>query len=173
MATAVVLNGTSSSGKTTIARAFQEIAPRLFLNFSIDSILYALPHSAIDRIKRGDDISDLRLPELVRAFYGCVRQLLDLGHDLVIDHAVTARYHAELLRDAIASHDALLVGLDCSAAVLREREQSRGDRRVGMAEQQQTTIHSWLEYDLLIDTSNITAHDAAIRIVEALGRKIR
>jgi len=35
MALAVVLNGTSSSGKTTVARAFQEIAPRLFLNGAI------------------------------------------------------------------------------------------------------------------------------------------
>jgi chloramphenicol 3-O phosphotransferase len=39
VATIVVLNGTSSSGKTSIARAFQEAAPSLFLNFSIDSVL--------------------------------------------------------------------------------------------------------------------------------------
>jgi chloramphenicol 3-O phosphotransferase len=169
MATAVVLNGTSSSGKTTVARAFQERAPRVFLNFSIDSILYALPQRAIDRIKSGADISDLRLPELVRAFYACAGQLLQLGHDLVIDHAVTARYHAELLLEATHSHDVLLVGLDCPSAILRKREEDRGDRRPGLAELQQSTIHTWLAYDLVIDTSTTLPEDAAARIVEALA----
>ena len=170
MATVVVLNGTSSSGKTTIARAFQELAPRLFLNFSIDSILQALPQSAINRIARSADISDLRYPELARAFYACVRQLLDLGHDLIIDNAVTARYQAELLRAATESHEVLLVGLDCPVALLREREKQRGDRRPGLAEQQQGGIHTWLAYDLRIDTSIVSPEEAATRIVQALGQ---
>jgi len=168
MATVIVLNGTSSSGKTTIARAFQEIAPRLFLNFSIDSILSTLPQSAIERIVRGDDLSDLRYPELARAFHACVRQLLDLGHDLIIDNAVTARYQAELLQATTQSHDVLLVGLDCPASVLRDREQKRGDRRLGLAEQQQSGIHSWLTYDLRIDTSTVSPEEAAALIVQAL-----
>src|SRR5688572_22181271 len=104
VATVIVLNGTSSSGKTTIARVFQEIAPSLFLNFSIDSILSALPPSAIKRIAESTDLADLRVPELVKAFYACVGELLRLGHDLIIDHAVTASYHADLLREATHGH---------------------------------------------------------------------
>lgn len=168
MATVIVLNGTSSSGKTTIARAFQEIAPRVFLNFSIDSILYSLPRAAIDRIISGADITDLRYPELVRAFYACVRQLLDLGHDLIIDNAVTAPYHVELLEDAIKSHEAVFVGLDCPEEILRQRERERGNRRQGLAAQQRSRIHSLLEYDLMIDTSTTTPNEAAARIVDSL-----
>ena len=169
MATVIVLNGTSSSGKTTLARAFQAIAPRLFLNFSIDNILYALPVETIDRISRGADISDLDLPRLVGAFYGCVKQLLGLGHDLVIDHAVTARYHADLLLSAVEGHDAVLIGIDCSLTTLNQREMARGDRRVGMAEQQMKSIHTWLAYDAVIDTSAMTPADAARRVVEVLS----
>ncbi|HEU4522206.1 MAG TPA: AAA family ATPase [Thermoanaerobaculia bacterium] len=170
MATVVVLNGTSSSGKTTLARAFQTIAPRLFLNFSIDSILMALPPDAVSRVSTGADISDLRLPDLVRAFYACVKTLLDGGHDLVIDHAVTARYHAELLVAATAGHDVLLVGIDCPPEVLSQREKERGDRRPGMAVQQSEHIHAWLEYDLRVDSSTERPEDAAARIVRALPR---
>lgn len=170
MAIVVVLNGTSSSGKTTIARAFQERAPSLFLNFSIDSILYALPPSALDRIVGGADISDLRLPELVRAYYGCVRRLLDLGHDLVIDHAITAQYHVDLLREATEGHRVLLVGLDCAAEILNEREKARGDRRVGLAAQQLATIHELLRYDLFIDTAAVGPEEAAARIAGHLYR---
>lgn len=170
MATVVVLNGTSSSGKTTVARAFQSVAPKLFLNFSIDSILEALPRSAIDRITSGADISDLRYSELVRAFYACVRELLALGHDLVIDHAVASPYQAGLLLAATESHEVLLVGLDCPAGILRQREQDRGDRQKGLAEKQLSRIHAWLEYDLFIDTSTTSPEQAAGLIVQALSR---
>lgn len=168
MATVIVLNGASSSGKTTTARAFQDIAPRRFLNFSIDNILYALPDRDLQRIRSGDDITDLRLPDLVRAFYACVKQLLDLGHDLVIDHAVTASYHVELLDAASAGHERLLVGIDCPPDVLREREQQRGDRRPGMAEQQAARIHALLNYDLKLDSSAMQPGEAAREIVRLL-----
>ena len=165
MSTVVVLNGTSSSGKTTIARAFQEVAPRIFLNFSIDSILYALPPSAVDRIVAGADISDLNYPELVSAYYACVRPLLDLGHDLVIDNAITSRFQAEHLVIAVDGHHVVMVGLDCPADALTDRERARGDRRQGMAVAQQPHIHSWLSYDLMIDTSQHDPQSAAQQIL--------
>lgn len=167
MAIVIVLNGTSSSGKSSVAHAFQEIAPRLFLNFSIDNILSALPPSTVERIATGADISDLRLKDLVRAFYGCVGKLLEMGHDLVIDHALTARYHVEALLDATNGHQVMLVGLQCPSDVLREREQRRGDRRRGMAEDQIKSIHQWLDYDVLIDTAKLTPPECAARILSA------
>jgi chloramphenicol 3-O phosphotransferase len=163
-----VLNGTSSCGKTTIARAFQEAAPTRFLNFSIDSILLALPQREIDGITNGDDLSGLEIPKLVRAYYECVRQLLDLGHHLVIDNAIVARYQAEHLVTAVSSHRALMVGVQCAADVLAQRERERGDRRKGMALAQLERIHSWLSYDLLIDSAQLSASEAAQRIVAAL-----
>lgn len=169
MATIVVLNGTSSSGKTAIARAFQEIAPGTFLNFSIDSILYTLPPSVVARLERGERPADIRLPELVRAFYACVRELAALGHDLVIDHAVTSREEAEMLAAAVASHRTLFVAIDCPVDVLEERERQRGDRRIGMAAAQYERVHQWLDYDLRIDSSRVGAEEAARLIVSALG----
>ncbi|HET7707436.1 MAG TPA: AAA family ATPase [Thermoanaerobaculia bacterium] len=168
MATVVVLNGTSSSGKTTLARAFQSVAPTVFLNFSIDNILSALPVTAIQSITSGADISNIGIPELVRAYYACVRQLLDLGYDLVIDHAITARYHVEHLVAAVDSHRVIMVGLESPAEVLVERERARADRRPGMATAQLPRIHSWLIYDLTIDTSLVSPHDGARRIAEAI-----
>jgi chloramphenicol 3-O phosphotransferase len=168
MARVVVLNGTSSSGKTSVARAFQDLAPSLFLNFSIDSILQTLPPKVIARMQRSEEISDLRYPELARAYHACVRELLSLGHDLITDNAITARYQAELLVDAIAGHDVLLVGLDCRAAVLREREASRGDRRSGLAAQQLSGIHAWLEYDVMLDSAVLSPEESAAEIARLL-----
>lgn len=164
MATIVVLNGTSSSGKTTVARAFQERAPRVFLNISIDTILYALPPSAFARLRRGDDL----FRDSVRAFYACVRTLADLGHDLVIDHALVSEAEAELLKAAVSGHRVLMVGLECPVDVLEARERARGDRVIGLAAAQCGRIHQWLQYDLVIDTASVSTEDAAERIAAAL-----
>lgn len=165
MALIVVLNGASSSGKTSIARAFQELAPRTFLNFSIDSILSALPESTVRRLERGEERAD---PRTIDGFYACVSALAALGFDLVIDHAMISERDAEMLRAAVAGHDVLLVGLDCPAEVLTARERSRGNRRPGMAAAQCERVHQWLEYDLRIDTATVGAKEAARRIVAAL-----
>jgi chloramphenicol 3-O phosphotransferase len=166
MSLIVVLNGTSSSGKTSIARAFQELAlPRVFLNISIDSILYALPESVVGRLEAGDSRAD---PRLVRGFYACVSSLASHGLDLVIDHAITSEAEASMLREAVAGHDAVMVGLDCPVEVLVERERARGNRRPGMAAAQCERVHQWVQYHLRIDTSQISVEDAARRIVEVL-----
>lgn len=164
----VVLSGASSSGKTSIARAFQEIAPRLFLNFSIDNILYALPPSIVARMERGEP-ANVPFLELVRGYYACVRELAALGHDLVIDHAISTRAEADLLLAAIDGLDVLLVGIDCPVEVLNERERRRGDRRPGLAARQCERVHQWLDYDLRVDSSRVTADEAARQIVAALG----
>jgi len=62
-----------------------------------------------------------------------------------------------------------MVGLDCPAEALIQRERERGDRRPGMAVAQREHIHSWLEYDLLIDTSTAPAHEIAEQILAKLS----
>ena len=171
MATVVVLNGTSSSGKTTVARAFQERAARVFLNFSIDSILYALPPRALDHLTNGTAIPGLPYQELDIAYYACLRELAALGRDLVTDNAITSRAQAERLVAAVTGHRVLLVSVYAPPEVLDERERARGDRVSGLASRQLATIDQWLEYDLAIDSSIESADSAAERIVAALSNE--
>ncbi len=48
MTQVIVLNGGSSSGKSSIARALQDILPKVWLTFAVDALIEALPG-------RGDD----------------------------------------------------------------------------------------------------------------------
>ncbi len=170
MSTVVVLNGTSSSGKTTLARAFQEAAGRVFLNFSIDHILYSLPQSAIDSLIAGMGIRNLPYAALDDAFHACVRELAALGRDLVIDNAIVTRTQAERLIAAVDGHQVLLVSVWCPQEVLDERDRARGDRLRGLALRQTATIDQWLDYDLRIDTSAVTPSEGAEQIVAALEK---
>lgn len=170
MATIVVLNGASSSGKSSIARAFQDLAPGVFLSFSIDSILYALPPRLLSHLQRESrPPQGLRYTELMQGYYACVRELAALGHDLVIDHAVTSRTAADLLLSAVHGHRAVFVGLECPAEVLVARERSRGDRRPGLAEGQCGRVHRWFAYDVVIDTSRVGVEEAARKVLGVVG----
>lgn len=173
MATVIVLNGASSSGKTTLARAFQDIAGSLYLNFSIDDILYSLPQSTIDRLIAGHPTPEVKFADLVTAYYACVRELAALGHNLVIDNAITARYQAERLVQALTGHDVLMVLVTCPEPTLRTRESARRDRRPGLASDQLPTITRWLHYDLTVDTFQHRAVDAARAIVDVLAAGLR
>lgn len=169
MATIVVLNGTSSSGKTTLARAFQELAPAVFLYYSVDSIFSALPQSIIARIVAGQVIPELPFKEIHDAFHACVAALAARGRDLIIDNSITSRTQAESLAAAVEGHRVLLVGVSCAREILEQRERARGDRNRGLATRQLGTIDRWLEYDLRIDTSNGDVEAGAARILEALA----
>jgi chloramphenicol 3-O phosphotransferase len=173
MATVVVLNGTSSSGKTTLAQAFQDLAETPFLNVSIDTILYTLPRKAIDQLIAGVAIANLPYRALDAAFYACVRELAALGLDLVIDNAVISRGQAERLVAAVDGHRVLMVAVSSPAEVLERRERHRGDRHPGLGVRQLETISSWLDYDLEIDTSLLTPYEAGAQLVAALTAEKR
>jgi chloramphenicol 3-O phosphotransferase len=44
----VLLNGTSSSGKTTLAKALQRAMPTPYLHLGIDTVVFALPGRWLD-----------------------------------------------------------------------------------------------------------------------------
>ena len=168
----IVLNGCSSSGKTTLARAIQSRATNVYLNWSIDGILDTVPERLRDRMLTGKPLQEVEYSDLVRAYYACLRQLANLGHPLISDNAVTSRAHAELLVEALGDHQALLVGVDCSAVTLADREAARGDRRAGLARSQQPAIHRWLHYDVFVDSESGTPDaNAEIVLAAAAARK--
>lgn len=166
----IVLNGSSSSGKSTLARALQQQSGEVLLHFSIDAILYALPPRQLQRLMTGQDPEGIRYDDLVAGYYATLKQLADAGLSVISDNAITARRRAEQLVRAVDGHDVLLVGLDCPVHVLEQREAARGDRRPGLARAQAATIHRWLVYDVLIDTETTPPEASAAIILRETRR---
>ncbi|MBX3331234.1 MAG: hypothetical protein KF722_12575 [Nitrospira sp.] len=150
----ICLNGTSSSGKTAIAQKLQELLPRIYLNFAIDSILYALPGSALFRMTHGQDISDLNYVQLVRSFNACVCRL-----------AITSSEQATDLLTSLEGFSVLLVGVHCSLEELNRRERNRQDRTIGEAAAQIHVVHRRFIYDLEVDSSTKSAAELAGEIM--------
>jgi chloramphenicol 3-O phosphotransferase len=148
----ILIDGASSSGKTTISRALQDALDRPFWHFSIDHLRDAgvLP---AERLRSGDfDWGTLR-PSFFEGFHRCLPALADAGNNLIVEHIVeTDEWMSRLVR-LLSPFDVFFVGLHCPLDVLEGREAERGNRRAGEAREDFHRIHEPALYDLELDST--------------------
>ena len=105
-------------------------------------------------------------PNIFEGFYRCLPALLSAGNNLLVDVIIENENQKERLLDLLTDYDAFFVGVHCSLKVLQEREIMRRDRRIGDAEQDFKTVHTFLTYDLEINSEESSEMNSR-RIVEA------
>lgn len=161
----ILLNGASSAGKSTLAKATQARLPLAFWHYSIDHLLGAgiLPRTRIDS-------GEFPWPTLRQSFFDgfhrSIPALAGAGNNLIVEHIIETREWMERLVGLLDGHDVFVVGLHCPLEELERRELARGDRRAGQARVDFETAHVYCEYDLeLSGTEEVTA--AARRLVSA------
>lgn len=153
----ILLNGASSAGKSTLARAIQSAADRPFLRFSLDLFFF----SEVLPPRKGDAFAwPLVRPRVLAGFYGCVRALADAGNDLVVDHIFEDQAGYEAFIAALQGLDLFLVGVHCPLDELERREQSRSDRGQGDARRDLETVHTFTTYDIEVDSSEAPEENA-------------
>lgn len=172
----IVLNGGSSSGKTTIATCLQDMLPSPWLRFSIDTLIDAMPKMLLNSdtgIEFGADGSVRPGPAfrtLEAAWMRGIATMAHAGARIIIDDVFVSgigtrnRWHAALADVAV-----LWVGVRCDAAIATERERRRGDRVTGMAELQARVVHAGIDYDIEVDTSETPAVECARLIAKRVG----
>ena len=77
----IALNGASSSGKTTIAKALQAVLPESHLHLSLDAFLHQLPAPVLA------DAALLagQLPQLLAGFNASCAAIARAGNNIVVD----------------------------------------------------------------------------------------
>lgn len=146
----ILLNGASSSGKSTLARTVQATIESPFWHISIDHLRDSgvLPS---DRIASGE--FDWR--EMRGAFFsGFERSLLAYvlaGNDLIVEHIMESEAWLHRLVRLLGAQDVFFVGVGCDLAELERREIVRGDRRIGDARRDFHMIHTYCSYDIELD----------------------
>lgn len=166
----ILLNGTSSSGKTSLAKALQELFPVVFLNFSIDSILYALPQSDLAAMINGTPIRrvEYRYERLVDGFHAAAAALLASGNRLIVDNAMTRPAWKAAFDEAVAGHRTFKIGVTCDPEEARKRELKRGDRAIGTVDREMPLVHEGMAYDLVVDTTQAPASAIADLIIRQI-----
>lgn len=91
--TIILLNGTSSSGKTSIVRALQEIFEEPFLVAGIDKLIWMLPRRYLDR-PLWDEVLGLATEagvvgrRLASGMHQAIAALSRTGNNVVAEHVL-------------------------------------------------------------------------------------
>lgn len=172
--TVVVLNGPSSSGKSSLARALQARWRGILLDGGLDRHLGMLPRTYLGtrwtEVYRYTYDADGRVvairvgpagARLHRAMHRSVAALARSGCDVVVDHVLLERCWALDLVRALEGVPTVLVGVRLPAEVLAQREADRADRTLGQALAQLAAVHAHGGYDVEVDTSVLDPDGAA------------
>jgi chloramphenicol 3-O phosphotransferase len=172
----IILNGGSSSGKTTIARSLQAVLPQPWLAFSIDDLVDALPpsmHTADAGILLGSDGSvsvGADFHTLEAAWMTGIAATARAGANVIVDDVfLSGATSQQRWEQALGELNVLWAGVHCDAAVAAQREHQRGDRNAGMAAQQADVVHKGVRYDLNVDTTDTDPADCARTIAAHIG----
>ncbi|ETI70117.1 chloramphenicol phosphotransferase CPT family protein [Neobacillus vireti] len=157
----IVLNGVSSSGKSTLAKEITKLLPDFF-TFSIDD--YDLV------IEKMEDRDNQRLIpiETEYFYYRNVAMFSDRGINVILDQILHDPITLQNFYETLNSYPILLVGVHCPVEELERREQSRGDRQIGQAISQLSFVHQQEIYDVEFNTATQSITECAREIVDRL-----
>lgn len=156
--TVIILNGTSSSGKTTLLNQLQREFEPPFLNVGIDKFIWMLPVRFLDRplwdevLGKAIESGDLG-HRLFGGMHHSIAVMSRLGNHVVADHVLVERRWAQECAQLLAELPAYLIGVRCPLEVTEQRERERGDRTLGQARIQFERVHAFAQYDFEVDTS--------------------
>ncbi len=185
----IYLNGPSSSGKTTLARALQNAFDEPFLHVGIDKIIGWMPEKINDwsggeapigySWKKSEDefghpIQELQTghfaQKMGKTFQEVVLALAKMGHHIIIDDVSFGKQEVEEWRKALEDFQVIWVGVNAPLPVIELREKERGDRILGSARGQFHKVHADVIYDLEIDTHVASIDENAEKIKSAACR---
>ena len=161
----IVINGASSAGKSTLARALQQRLAEPFLHWSFDHLREsnALPMA---RIRTGElDWTRMR-PAVFDGFHRSLSAFAEAGNNLIVDHIIEREQWLGDLVRLLAPFDVFFVGVHCPLPELERRERERGNRRAGEARRDFYSTHRITDYDLDIDATQPTEDNVA-RLITA------
>lgn len=164
----ILLNGASSSGKSTLARLLQELLDEPFWHVSSDKLVESgfLPQR---RDPRGPfDWRQMR-PRFFDGFHRCLPAIADAGNDLIVDHIIELPSWRRELAALLAHLDVYLVGVHCDLDEIDRRERARGDRQIGEGRTHVSVdgIHTFGPYDLEVDTTAGVSRQLAESVISA------
>ena len=172
----IVVNGGSSSGKTSIVRQLQGVLTEPWLAASIDDFVDSLPPALQDSadgfgVGPGGAVAvGAEFTRLEAAWRSGIAATVRAGAPVVVDDVfLGAAESQQRWRSALAGLPVAWVGVHCDPAVAGRREASRGDREPGMAVRQATEVHRDVGYDVEVDTTRTSAADCARAVLAELG----
>ena len=186
----ILLNGTSSSGKTTLAHTLQEILDEPYLHIALDQFRDGMPGkyrglnapegttgaaglNVVPMRKRNQTVTQIRFGNMgIRMLCGMRRAIAALaqaGNNLIIDDIIFTPDFLDDYLNVLGDFTVYFVAVLCPEKVLSQRESARPGRFPGTASGQLSDIHQACVYDVEVDTSLLSPRQCADRVVEYIA----
>ncbi len=158
----ILLNGPSSSGKSTLSKALQglieEKTNEKYAIISIDDFI---------KIAEDETIYEDDVFEISGDMCDGALDALKTSSGVIIDHVITSERIFAQLTEMLGSYPIRTVHVSCPLEVLLQREYARKNRCLGSAEASYTYLFPKDKYDLVVDTSVMTPEDCSAMIFGA------
>lgn len=151
-ATLIVINGTSSAGKSNLARSFQRqcAAPNAmhpehsWLDMSLDRFFAMFPPGTNNTMPHYE--------RMLSAYYQTVTLWAHKGYNIVVDTVFETPACVDKILDSFSPFRVYMIGLFCPLEELERREKVRGNRRIGLAREQYERVHRYCLYDVELNS---------------------
>ena len=187
---AILLNGTSSAGKTTLAKALQQKLNEPHLYVALDQYRDSLPdkyrglnsppgtlgYDGLNvvpiELEDGRKITSVKFGDYGKKVLHGMRlsaaALVRNGLNIIIDDILLEPAFLEDYLEIFSDLNIYFIGLFCDLEEVEKREASRLGRFPGTAESQLEVCHAHGVYDLSVDTSILSPEECATRIIARL-----
>ena len=183
-----MLNGTSSAGKTTLARHLRDRftdAGECWIVIGIDDIFQRVPlvwFAIGDHVgaraeeglvfeRVGDTIERRVGPvgrQMMAAYRGAVGGVARSGLNVIVDEVLLSEEDWLGWQTELRGLETLWVGVHLELAEVEARELAREDRIIGMARAQYDVVHRYPAYDLHVNTGALDPAAAADAVLAAV-----
>jgi chloramphenicol 3-O phosphotransferase len=167
-ATAIVLHGTTSAGKSSLAQALQDCSDVPIFHISLDAF--------VEMSRRRDMRSEEELNQALRIHHqnlqATLRRVAASPFDIVLDLVLRDEQVFQECLDALSTRPTFVIGVKCPLEVLEDRERSRDNRAIGMAKSQFGHSAYDREYSMTLDTSKVTPQEGARMIKNFVANQL-
>jgi len=162
------LNGVSSSGKSTLAKALQDRLSEPFYVLANDMFT----DDPVCPVKFVDIDANDTYQRALMGMYHAVKGFSDTGINVIADDVLLIENGYDRLGQCVELfHDypIMFVHVTCPVDELRRREELRGDRGFGQGEGQIAILTPQDTYDVTVDTFDSSIVECADKIIELLN----
>ncbi len=186
----ILLNGSSSSGKTTLARTLQRVLRDPWQHVALDQFRDGLPGrfrglnsppgtpgaqglNVVPVDLGGQRVTEIRFGDfgeaVLRAMRRTVAELAQQSVNVVVDDLLFKPAYLDDYRDTLAGLEVWFVGVRCALDVVEAREVLRPGRFPGTASSHFKSVHAHgLAYDIEVDTGANDPNTCAQQIMQRL-----
>ena len=188
----ILLNGSSSAGKTTLAITLQQLLRDPWHHIALDQFrdgmggryrgLNSPPGTPGARglnvvpVARGNErVTEVRFGDLgkqvLRGMRRAIAAFAAEGNNVIIDDLMFEPAFLFDYVEVLAGFDVLFVGVRCPIEVVNAREAKRPGRFPGTATSHFDVVHTHCVYDIEVDTGVATPRQCAEQIIARLNAR--